>query len=132
MFVLCKALVALPREFRTQIASCLYRYSVSEGYCRVSLQSCGPDSSVGIGTELRLDGPGSNPGGGEIFRTCLDRPWSPPSLLYNKYRVFPGGKERPGLDAEPSRLIVPWSKKSKAIPLHPLWAVRPVQSLRAS
>jgi len=30
--------------------------------------------------------------GGEIFRTCPDRPWGPPSLLYNRYRVFPGGK----------------------------------------
>jgi hypothetical protein len=35
---------------------------------------------------------GSNPGGREIFRTRLDRPWVPPSLLYNRYRVFPGGK----------------------------------------
>ena len=24
---------------------------------------------------------GSNPGGGEIFRTCSERPWGPPSLL---------------------------------------------------
>jgi len=31
-------------------------------------------------------------GGGEIFRTCPDRPCVPPSLLYNAYRVFPGGK----------------------------------------
>ena len=45
---------------------------------------------------------GSNRGGGEIFRTCPDRPWGPPSLLYNGYRVFPGGKERPGRDADPS------------------------------
>ena len=29
--------------------------------------------------------------GGEIFRTRLDRPWSPPSLLYNG-RVVAGGK----------------------------------------
>jgi hypothetical protein len=42
------------------------------------------------------DGSGSNPGGGEIFRTCPDRPWGPPSLLYNGYRVFLGGKVRPG------------------------------------
>jgi len=26
-----------------------------------------------------------------IFRTYPDRPWGPPSLLYNGYRVFPGG-----------------------------------------
>ena len=41
-------------------------------------------------------------GGGEIFRTCPDRPWGPPSFPYNGYRVFPGGKERPGRDADPS------------------------------
>jgi len=45
---------------------------------------------------------GSNPGGGEIFRACPDRSWGPPSLLYNGYRVFPGGKERSGRDADPS------------------------------
>jgi hypothetical protein len=33
----------------------------------------------------------SNPGGGEILRTRPERPWGPPSLLYNGYRVsFPG------------------------------------------
>ena len=64
----------------------------------------GPGSIVGIATGYGLDGPGieSRWGGGEIFRTCLDRPWGPPSLLYNGYRVFPGGKERPGRDADPS------------------------------
>jgi hypothetical protein len=45
---------------------------------------------------------GSNTGGGEIFRTCPDRPWGPPSLLYDGYRVFPGGIKRPGCDANPS------------------------------
>jgi hypothetical protein len=35
---------------------------------------------------------GSNPDGGEIFRTRPDRRWGPPSLLYSGYRVFPGGK----------------------------------------
>jgi hypothetical protein len=43
-----------------------------------------------------------DPGGGELFRTCPDRPWGPLSLLYNGYRIFPGGKERPGRDADPS------------------------------
>jgi hypothetical protein len=33
-----------------------------------------------------------NPGSGEIFRTRPDRPWGPPSLLYNEYRVFTGGE----------------------------------------
>ena len=31
-----------------------------------------------------------------------DRPWDPPSLLYNGYRVFPGGKVRPGRAADHS------------------------------
>ena len=42
------------------------------------------------------------PVGGEIFRTSPDRPWGPPSPLYKGYWVFPGGKERPGRDADPS------------------------------
>jgi hypothetical protein len=47
---------------------------------------------------------GSNPGGGGIFRTYPDRPWGSPSLLYNGHRVFPGGKERSGRDADPAFL----------------------------
>ena len=35
---------------------------------------------------------GSNPGGGEIFRTCPDQLWDPPSLPNNEYRVFPRSK----------------------------------------
>jgi hypothetical protein len=35
---------------------------------------------------------GSNPGRGEIFRTCPDRPWGPSSFLYNGCRVHPEGK----------------------------------------
>jgi hypothetical protein len=56
----------------------------------------GRDSVVGTATRYGLDGPVSNPGGGEIFRTRPDRPWCPPSLLCNGHRVsFPGVK-RPG------------------------------------
>ena len=42
-------------------------------------------------------GPESKPGGGgEIFSTRLDRPWGPPIVLCNDYRLsFPGVK-RPG------------------------------------
>ena len=44
---------------------------------------------------------------------------------------FPGGKEWPGRAADPSPLLVPWSRKSRGIPLLPLWFVRPVQRLSA-
>jgi len=51
-----------------------------------------PGSVVGITTGYRLDGPEiESRCGGEIFRGCPDRPWGPPSLLYNGYRVFPAG-----------------------------------------
>ena len=67
-----------------------------------SLNKVRPVSSVGTATGYGLDGPGIESRWGEIFRTCPDRPWGPPSLLYNGYRVFPGGKLRPGRDAVPS------------------------------
>ena len=50
------------------------------------------DSSVDISTRYELDGPGIESRWGDIYRTRPDRPWGPPSLLYNGYRVFPGGK----------------------------------------
>jgi len=52
--------------------------------------------------------------------------------LSPRNKVFPGSKERPVSDADPSTLssaVGSW--KSRAIPLLPLWAVRPVQSLSA-
>jgi hypothetical protein len=60
----------------------------------------GRDSVVGkrlaTGGKVR----GSNPGGGEIFRTHPDWSWGPPSLLYNGYWVsFPGVKQ-PGRGAD--------------------------------
>ena len=62
---------------------------------------CRPGSSVGIETDYGLDGPGSNPVGAR-FSARPDRPWGPPSLLYNRYRVFSGGKVRPGRAADHS------------------------------
>jgi len=46
-------------------------------------------------------------------------------------RSFPGVMSGRGLTLTPHPLLVPWSRKSRAIPLLPLWAVRPVQSLSA-
>ena len=52
------------------------------------------DSSVGVATRYRLDGPRieSRCGGGEIFRTRQDRPWDSPGLLYKGYWSIHGGK----------------------------------------
>jgi hypothetical protein len=52
----------------------------------------GRDSSVGIATRYGLDGPKSNPGGGNIFRTRQEWPWGPHNLTYEYNALFPGGK----------------------------------------
>ena len=44
---------------------------------------------------------------------------------------FPGVKSGRGVTLTPHPLLLPWSRKSRAISLLPLWAVRPVQSLSA-
>ena len=63
--------------------------------------ACGPVSSVGIATDYGLDGTGSNPGGDEIFRPSRQA-LGPTQSPENVYRVFPGGKVRPGRAADHS------------------------------
>jgi hypothetical protein len=53
----------------------------------------GRDSSVGIATGYGLDGPGIESWwGARFFAHVQTGPGGPPSLLYNGYWVFPGGK----------------------------------------
>jgi hypothetical protein len=65
------------------------------------------DSSVGIATRYGLEGPGIESRWCEIFRTYPDRPRGPPSLLYNGYRVFPGGRGGQGVMLTTHPLLVP-------------------------
>jgi hypothetical protein len=62
---------------------------------RQELQTGGRDTAVGTATPYGLDGTGIESRWGEILCTRPDRPWGPPSLLYNRYRGFPG-VQRPG------------------------------------
>jgi hypothetical protein len=83
------------------------------------------DSVVSIATRYGLEGPGIESRWGEIFRTCPDRLRGSPSLQYNGYRVFPGGKGGRGVMLTTHPLLVPTLRKSWAIPpLTPwvLWA----------
>jgi len=90
----------------------------------ITILHSGPGSSVGIATGYGLDYLGIESQWGRDFPYLS-------SLLCNGYRVFPRSKERPQRDAAPSPLLVPWSRKSRDIPLLPLWVVGPVQSLSA-
>ena len=72
-------------------------------FCFCIIQRCGSGSSVGIATELRAWRFGDRIPVGTRFSARPDRPWGPPRLLYNGYRVFPGGKVRPGRAADHSR-----------------------------
>jgi hypothetical protein len=89
-------------------------------------QDVGRDSSVSIANRYGLDSPEiefrRGGGGGDIFHNRPDRPWGPPSLLYNGYWVsFPGVKP-PGRGANhplPSSCRGP--RKGRVIPLLHLW-----------
>jgi len=102
---------------RTKDACCDRTQSVKD-FCVSSRKNVsGPFSSVGIATGYGLDGPGIESRWGRDFPHL-----SRPALWPNQtpVRWVPGlfrGKERPGRDADPSPLLVPWSRKSRAINL---------------
>ena len=98
-------------------------------YRQVQLKRVGRGSSVGIATGYGLDGPGIEFRWGRVF-PHLSRPALGPTQP--TAQLVPGlsrGVKRPGVTLTPHPLLIPWSRKSTAIPLLPLWAVRPVQSL---
>ena len=55
------------------ITNCTYIYIYTERERERERER--PGSSVGIATDYGLDGPGSNPGGDEIFRPSRPAPW---------------------------------------------------------
>ena len=87
----------------------------------------GPGSSVGIATEVRAGRSGDRIPVGARFSAPVQT--GPGAHSASCTRVFPGVKSGRGVTLNPHPLLVPWSRKSRAIPLLPLWAVRPVQSL---
>ena len=97
-----------------------------------TLYLSGPGSSVSIATGYGLDGPGNKSRWWARFsapvQTC---PGAHPASCTMGTGSFPGVKSGRGVTLTPHTLLVPWSWKGRAIPLLPLCAVRPVQSLGA-
>ena len=90
------------------------------------------DSSVGIATGYGLDGPGIESRWGARFSAPVQTgPGDRPASCTMGTGSFPGVKYGRGVTLTSHPLLVPWSWKGIAIPLLPLWAVRPVQSLSA-
>jgi len=86
----CVGLTTLPPSCAVVMKSEHLKFPESSGPLR------GLGSSVGIATDYGLDGPGSNPGGDEIFRP------SRPALGLQGTGSFPWGKVRPGRAADRS------------------------------
>jgi hypothetical protein len=82
-----------------EICALITTFTFNQRQPKKSLCKMGRDSSVSLVNGYRLDGPGIKSWWGQDFCKRLDRPWGPPSLLYNGYSVFPGGYQ-PGHDAD--------------------------------
>jgi hypothetical protein len=81
---------------------------------------CGPGSVVGIVTRYGLDGPGIE----SRWRARFSAPvqtgsGAHPAFCTMGNRSFPGVKSGRGVTLTPHPLLVPWSRKDRAIPLFP-------------
>jgi len=72
-----------------------------------TIKDCGPGSTVCIATDYGLDGPGSNPGGDEIFRPSTPALGAHPASMVTGY--FSGVKCGRGLLLTTHPLLVPRS-----------------------
>jgi len=105
-------------------------YGLHSSSIELTVSHCthsGPVSVVGIAIGYGLDGQGIESRWGRYF-PHLSRPVHPASCTTGT-GSFPRVKSGRGVTLTPHLLLVPWSRKSRAIPLLPLWAVRPVQCL---
>ena len=81
-----------------------------------------PGSSVGIATELRAGRSGDRIPVGRDFPPVQTGPGAHPAFCTMGTGTFPGAKYGRGVLLTTHFLLVPWSWKSRAIPLPTLWA----------
>jgi len=86
------------------------------------LMTGGPGSSVGIATDYGLDGPGIESRWGQDFPPIQTSPATHPSSCTMGTRSFPGVMCGQGVMLTTHPLLVPPSRKRRAIPLRTLWA----------
>ena len=82
----------------------------------------GAGNSVGIATDYGLDGPGIEFWWGEIFRPFQTGPGAHPASCTKGTGSFPGVKYGRCMLFNTHPLLVPWSWKSRVLPLPTLWA----------
>ena len=82
-------------------------------------------------TDYGLDGPGIESWWGRDFPLVQTGPGAHPVSCTMGTGSFLGVKSGRGVTLTTHPLLVPWSRKGRAILLLTLWAVRPVQSLGA-
>ena len=96
------------------------------------ISNCGSGSVVGIVTELRTGRSGDRiPMEARFSALVQTSPGAHPASCTMGAGFFPGVKSGRGVTLTPHHFLVPWSLKSREIPLFPLWAVDPVQSISA-
>ena len=105
-----------------------YKYSTNKVQCSTNQvgRVAQPVQRLATGWTVRA----SNPGGGARFSAPVQTgPGAHPASCTIGTGSFPGVKSGMRVTLTPHPLLVPWSRKGRAIPLPPIWAVRPVQSL---
>jgi len=96
------------------------------------LNFCEAGTSFGIASGYGLDGPRIEPRWGASFSSPVHTgPRAHAASCTLITGSFPGVKSGRGVTLTLRPLLVPWSRKSIAIPLLPLWAVRPIQCVSA-
>jgi len=121
-------------NFRQSNKSCKENFGsqARKSFNRFTTKDCEPGSSVGIATGYGLGGLGIESRKGARFSEPVPTSSGAHQISCTMGTgSFPGVKSGWGVTLTPHPLLVPWSWKSRAIPLLLLWVVRPVQSLSA-